>query len=80
MGWVGTDQVSLCLFVLVPSTSGSSSFIHEASGKVVFGLHWGGVGNRSVVQLLSQIHISPNYFENSFNFIREAASKLEELS
>jgi hypothetical protein len=59
----------------VPKGYFPSSFIHEASGEVVSGLHWRGeAGNRSFAQLLSQAHVSPNDFENSFSFTREVAS------
>jgi hypothetical protein len=56
-----------------------SSFIHEAPGEAVSSLHWRReAGNRSFAQLLPQAHISPNNFENSFSFTREATS-LEKL-
>jgi hypothetical protein len=51
----------------------SSRFIHEVSSEVVSGLQWEKkTGNSSFVQLLPQTHVSPNNFENRFNFIKKA--------
>ena len=68
---------------ILPNGYFASSFIHEAPSEAVSRLHWGGgARNCTLAQLLPRAHILPKDIENSFSFMREAASPeklLEEL-